>query len=113
MPLLTISTNTSIDNPDTLALAASELTAKLLGKPESYVMVKIESVQVLSFAGSFAPAAHLRLKSLGLAETETTRLSAALCGFIEDTLDIPGGRIYIEFASPDRPMWGWDKRTFG
>jgi len=113
MPLLTICTNTDIDHADTFTLEASAFTARLLAKPESYVMVKIETVRTMSFAGSFKAAAHLQLKSLGLAETETERLSAALCQFIEDRLSIPAARIYIEFASPERSMWGWDNHTFG
>ncbi|HHO60016.1 MAG TPA: hypothetical protein ENJ64_07205 [Thiotrichales bacterium] len=113
MPLLTISTNTDIRDPGALARDASSLTAEILGKPESYVMVKIEPVQALSFGGSHEPAAHLRLKSLGLLEAQTTKLSTALCDFITDKLDIPAARIYIEFASPERAMWGWDRRTFG
>lgn len=113
MPLLTLSTNTEIADPKALALDASNMVAEILGKPESYVMVKIEADQALCFAGSFEPAAHLRLKSLGLMESETEKLSAALCGFVVDKLMIPASRTYIEFVSPPRSMWGWDKRTFG
>ncbi len=112
MPLLTLSTNTNIEQADKLAVEISAFVADLLGKPESYVMVKIEAVQALSFAGSAEAAAHLQLKSLGLATTETTELSASLCDFIESKLQIKSGRIYIEFASPERAMWGWDRRTF-
>jgi len=112
MPLLTLCTNTTIENPETLALDASKFVAELLSKPESYVMVKIESVQALSFAGNNKPAAHLQLKSLGLPESQTTQFSAALCEFIESALAIKSNRIYIEFSNPERAMWGWDKRTF-
>lgn len=113
MPLLTVSTNTTIEKPEAFALNASKFVAELLSKPESYVMVKIDSVQTLSFAGNHEPAAHLQLKSLGLAEENTTAFSLALCEFIEAQLGIKSARIYIEFSSPERAMWGWDKRTFG
>lgn len=112
MPLLEVTTNTKIDNSQHFAEQASALTAELLGKPESYVMVKILHEQTLTFAGSDEPAAHVKLKSLGLAEDKTTDLSASICTFINETLDISSARIYIEFASPERHMWGWDKRTF-
>jgi len=112
MPLLTLCTNTSIDKPETLALNASKFVAELLSKPESYVMVKIESAQTLSFAGNCEPAAHLQLKSLGLPQEKTTQFSLALCEFIESQLNINSERIYIEFFNPERTMWGWDKRTF-
>ena len=112
MPLLEISTNTKINNEQNLAEQASKLTAELLGKPESYVMVKIQSEQTLIFAGSNAPAAHIKLKSLGLPEDKTADFSSSICTFISSELKIDSSRIYIEFASPSRHMWGWDSRTF-
>ena len=112
MPLLEISCNTAIDNEQALASDASKLTAEILGKPESYVMVKIHSAQTLIFAGSEEPAAHIKLKSLGLPENRTTEFSEKLCDFISARLNINSNRIYIEFASPERHLWGWDKRTF-
>ena len=112
MPLLCISTNTTIDEPKALAIKASSLVASQLGKPESYVMVKIEPCDALTFAGNTDPAAHLKLKSLGLSTDSTNALSAALCHFINNELGINSNRIYIEFANPERAMWGWDGRTF-
>lgn len=112
MPLLELTTNTKIDNVQDVAKQASRLTATILGKPESYVMVKILPGQNLIFAGTDEPAAHVKLKSLGLPETDTTELSAKICDFINAELAINSARIYIEFSSPQRHMWGWDKRTF-
>lgn len=112
MPLLEITTNTKIDNSLNIAEQASALTAGLLGKPESYVMVKLITEQNLIFAGSDKPAAHVKLKSLGLPEDKTADFSASICAFINDQLSIESARIYIEFANPERHMWGWDNRTF-
>jgi len=112
MPLFELTTNTNIDDVACFAKQASELTATILGKPESYVMVKIMPEQGLIFAGSDEPAAHVKLKSLGLPENETTDLSAKICDFINAELGINSSRIYIEFSSPERHMWGWDGRTF-
>ena len=112
MPLLELTTNTNIDDVDSLAKQASKLTAEILGKPESYVMVKIMPQQHLIFAGNDEPAAHIKLKSLGLPESDTTELSAKICDFINNELGINSARIYIEFSSPERHMWGWDGRTF-
>lgn len=112
MPLLEITTNINIENAQAIALKASKLTAELLGKPESYVMVKVHPKQILSFGGHNEPAAHIKLKSLGLAEDRTTEYSAKLCEFIHSVLNIHSDRIYIEFSSPQRHMWGWDGKTF-
>ena len=112
MPLLEISTNTEVENAEAVARQASKLTADILGKPESYVMVKIKPAQTLLFAGSTEPAAHLKLKSLGLPENHTAEYSSKLCSFISSSLGIESSRIYIEFSNPERHMWGWDERTF-
>jgi len=112
MPLLEITTNTSIDNCADVARRASRLCAEMLAKPESYVMVRILPAQTLLFAGSDEPAAHLKLKSLNLPENSTTDFSAKLCAFVEAELNISSARTYIEFASPQRHLWGWDQGTF-
>ena len=112
MPLLEITTNTMVENSHVLAERASKLTAELLAKPESYVMVKIHPEQTLIFAGTSEPAAHIKLKSLGLPEDNTTDFSAKLCAFISSELNISSQRIYIEFSNPERHMWGWDGKTF-
>lgn len=112
MPLLEITTNTSVTNSQEVAEQASKLTADLLGKPESYVMVKLQTEQNLIFAGNNQPAAHVKLKSLGMPENKTTEFSATICDFISTQLNIESARIYIEFSNPERHMWGWDKRTF-
>lgn len=114
MPLLTISTNISLDNEtaQALCLKSSSHVASILGKPESYVMVSIHTSIRMSFAGDASPCASVELKSLGLPENETTAFSASLCDFIKQQTGIPAERIYLEFSSPERHMWGWDRRTF-
>ncbi|MCK5263505.1 MAG: hypothetical protein KAJ92_07445 [Gammaproteobacteria bacterium] len=112
MPLLQITTNISIENSSVFTKNASRIIADMLGKPESYVMVMVNADASLIFAGSEDDCAHLKLKSLGLDESKTADYSAQLCNFIQNTLDIPAARIYIEFSSPERHMWGWDSKTF-
>lgn len=112
MPLLQINTNISIADSTALAKDASRIVAGMLGKPESYVMVMVNADASLVFAGSEQPAAHLKLKSLGLDESKTADYSTHLCGFIQNVLGIEPSRTYIEFSSPDRHMWGWDSKTF-
>ncbi len=114
MPYLSIQTNISINKADTSPLLrkASQLTAEQLGKPESYVMVSLRPPVPMLFAGSDAPAAYLELKSIGLPDDKTRPLSQALCQLIQQELGIEKDRIYIEFSSADRNMWGWDGATF-
>lgn len=112
MPLLQINTNALIDDSKSLTSDASKLVASMLGKPESYVMIVLNAVTEMSFAGSDEACAHLKLKSLGIDESATAEYTKQLCEFIEAQLGISPGRVYIEFDGPARHMWGWDSRTF-
>ena len=81
-------------------------TAKALSKPESYVMVHGSDRQMMRFAGNDAPLAFVELKSLGLGTDQTAVQSAQLCNLFQQRLGIDPSRIYIEFAAPERAMWG-------
>ncbi len=114
MPLLKIHTNRPLDGTAQTALMqkASAKVAELLGKPERYVMIALDTNQAMLFAGSDAPLAYLELKSIGLPDDATTPLSAALCQLISEELNIAQDRIYIEFTNAERRRWGWDGHTF-
>ncbi|MDQ6987070.1 MAG: phenylpyruvate tautomerase MIF-related protein [Mariprofundaceae bacterium] len=112
MPYLNIQTNVPVSDEAALLAEASAAVAAMLGKPENYVMVHIESGVALMFAGMDAPAAYLQLKSLALPEAKTADYSATLCDLMQQTLGIEAGRVYIEFSAPDRHMWGWNSGTF-
>lgn len=112
MPLLQINTNVSIEDSKAFAKDASRIVAGMLGKPESYVMVIVNADSSLVFGGSEEAAAHLKLKSLGLDESKTADYSTHLCGFIQNVLGVSPSRVYIEFSSPERQLWGWDSKTF-
>lgn len=114
MPYLKIQTNREIadDAKQEMLKRASVLVSKNLGKPEKYVMVRIDPVQPMMFAGTAAPCAYLELKSIGLPESKTETLSKVLCQLMLDELKIPSERVYIEFADAKDSMWGWDGGTF-
>ena len=114
MPYLKIQTNREIaeDVKQEILKKASILVARNLGKPEKYVMIRIDPSQPMMFGGSSTPCAYLELKSIGLPESKTEALSKVLCQLILDELKIPTDRIYIEFADAKDSMWGWDGGTF-
>ena len=114
MPLLKIQTNKAIDDStaETLTRDASATVAELLGKPERYVMVSLEHNPHMLFGGSNEPLAYLELKSIGLPESRTADLSGSLTELLNKALDLPAGRIYIEFTDAPRHMWGWNGGTF-
>lgn len=114
MPYLKIQTNREIadDAKQEILKRASVLVSKNVGKPEKYVMVRIDPSQPMIFAGNNAPCAYLELKSIGLPESKTETLSKVLCQLMLDELKIPSERVYIEFADAKDSMWGWNSGTF-
>ena len=114
MPYLKINTNLDLseETQTELMQKASTLVAGQLGKPESYVMIEVNDGRTMLFAGEAAPLAYLELKSIGLPEDSTTAFSKALCQLMQDTLNIPAKRVYIEFADAERKLWGWNSSTF-
>lgn len=114
MPTLKILTNveTHAAQRKPILEAASSKVAEALGKPESYVLVSLQINPDMLFAGDDAPLAYLELKSLGLPEDKTATLSAALSSLMAEHFGVPSSRVYIEFASPPRHMFGWNGGTF-
>ena len=111
MPYLNIVTNQTISDETALLKAASQTVSKASGKPESYVMVAIESKTPMSFGGSTEPAAILDYRSLGL-PADRKALSDALCSMIEEQIGVSGSRTYISMTDSERQNWGWDHSTF-
>ena len=114
MPYLKITTSQSIDADQKRELlkAASWLVATELGKPEQYMMVSVESPVAMLFAGTDSPCAFLELRSLGLPESKTGKLSQMLCGLMQSQIGIPPDRVYINFADIKPSLWGWNGETF-
>ncbi|MFQ5470156.1 MAG: phenylpyruvate tautomerase MIF-related protein [Gammaproteobacteria bacterium] len=114
MPFLTVQTNIILDpNARAELLAAlSRTVAENLGKSEQYVMVSVEDAKSMLFAGEDSPLAYMELKSIELPGDRTKALSHSLCTQLNESIGIPGDRIYIEFADAPRHLWGWNKSTF-
>lgn len=114
MPYMRLDTNVHLDAKTTqdLLKKASTKIATFLGKPESYVLIHIHAEQAMLFAGSSEPLAYIELKSIELPKAQTGSLSAVLCDFIAEELNIPAQRVYIEFTDISGSMWGWDGATF-
>lgn len=114
MPYLKFTTNLSIDSAQLAQdlKLLSENIATILGKPEQYVMIDVQHNPNMLFAGTNDNMAYIEFKSLGLPEAQTAELSKQICTLINDHFGIDSQRIYIEFSSPERHMWGWNDRTF-
>ncbi|MFW5450487.1 MAG: phenylpyruvate tautomerase MIF-related protein [Methylophagaceae bacterium] len=111
MPYLNIVTNQTINDEAALLKAASQTVSKAAGKPETYVMVAVETQANMMMSGSDAPAAFLDYRALGL-PNDRSAFSDVLCSLITDQLGIAGDRIYISMTDSERQNWGWNHSTF-
>ena len=66
----------------------------------------------MTFSGSDEPTAFVRLKSIGLPKDRCSEFSGHICSFIEEEMDIPEDRIFVDFEVIERNMFGWNGKTF-
>jgi phenylpyruvate tautomerase len=117
MPLIKIQTSVLSPSGETIKQLLTTLSAKLanhLGKPESYVMTALETGLNMTFAGTFEPVCYIEVKNIGsLTPAQTKSMSSDFCQEIQNFLEVPKNRIYIEFADAKGYLWGWNGSTFG
>ncbi|KAG6509565.1 hypothetical protein ZIOFF_027565 [Zingiber officinale] len=115
MPCLILSTNVSLDGVDTSAIF-SEVTkavARIMGKPETYVMVVLKASVPISFGGSEQPAAYGELVSVGFLSPDVNKnLSAAVSSVLETKLSVPKSRFFLKFYDSEGANMGWNGSTF-
>ena len=114
MPFFRIETSKDLKKTEVndLTQKASQYVAKLLNKPEKWVMVSVVQPVSMMFQGSGLPCAFLTLKSIELDLDNAADLSAGLCAFIEKETGIASDRVYIDFISLDRKSFGWNSTVF-
>ncbi len=115
MPYLAIGTNVDIA-PEARARflkEASQAVATGTGKPEQYVMVKLDAGHPMLFAGTGDPAAFLEVKSIGYPTNSIPKLADALCALTAQHFAVPEERIYITFTDTKAVMWGQGGEMFG
>lgn len=101
MPYLTIYTNVKFNDGAKIAEKASALTAKVLGKPESYVVTNIVHNENMAFGGnSQNQGALVELKSIGLGAKD--KFVAEITQFLAENLKISNTQ-YIAIALTDSP----------
>ena len=117
MPLIKVQTSVTTPEKANVEAMLKGLSGKLAqhtGKPESYVMTAFEAQTPMTFAGTTDPVCYIEIKSVGTMKPEQTKaMSQDFCQEINQALEVPLNRIYIEFADAKGFMWGWNGRTFG
>ncbi|ANM68178.1 unnamed protein product [Arabidopsis thaliana] len=100
MPCLNLSTNVNLDGVDTSSILseASSTVAKIIGKPENYVMIVLKGSVPMSFGGTEDPAAYGELVSIGGLNADVNKkLSAAVSAILETKLSVPKSRFFLKF----------------
>ncbi|KAL7672424.1 hypothetical protein ACOME3_007309 [Neoechinorhynchus agilis] len=112
MPLLTVTTNIDANSSDVVS-ALSKAVATLTGKPESYVAVILIKSDGMSFGGTEAPCAMMKLESIGAIKGQQSKLASALTETASKFLNISARRIYINFEDVPASNWALNGSTFG
>ena len=115
MPLLKLETNVAVpdDKRNALLSALAKIVADTIGKPQQYVMITLSPAAILMSAKP-GDAAFIDLRSIGaLAGNVSQQLSSKICALLQQSLDIPPDRIYLNFTDIDAANWGWKGETFG
>lgn len=115
MPCFIVNTNLPADKiPKSFMKDSSHLIAKLLGKPESYVCVRVNANQMMIFGGSDAPCALVVLDSIGaVGGAKNQKLVPPIMKHVEEALGIPQDRFYITINDVPGSNMGWNGSTFG
>eukprot|EP01066_Platyproteum_vivax_P003258 Platyproteum_vivax@DN1414_c0_g1_i1.p1 len=116
MPLLQIITNCkpAADAEKALLKELSKACAKLLSKPEGFVMCSISAGQTMSFGGEFGPTAFASLKSVGLAASsaEIKTMTKELTDIITKGLNVAGDRVFLEVGGVPGTHFAWNGSPF-
>lgn len=115
MPLLKLETTATVneDKRASLLAALSRIVAGSLGKPEQYVMVTLSQASIL-MSGKQGDAAFVEVRGIGgLNGAANRQLSEKICRLLEQTLNVPPNRVYLNFTEVEGENWGWNGNTFG
>ncbi|CAN1299091.1 Macrophage migration inhibitory factor homolog [Linum perenne] len=115
MPTLNLFTNVPVDAVTTSDILkdATKAVSKIIGKPESYVMIVVNSGVPMAFAGTEEPAAFGELISIGgLGPSVNGKLSATIAEILQTKASIDSSRFYIKFYDVERPFFGFNGSTF-
>ena len=97
MPYLTIDTNADVAVTDAMLSEASSLVASTLGKPISYVVVKIDSSRPMAFGGrAETPGALIEMRSIGYGNKKS-ELAEKLTAFAGNHFNADAANVAIHF----------------
>ncbi|XP_011415194.2 macrophage migration inhibitory factor homolog [Magallana gigas] len=112
MPTFAVYTNLPNDKvPGDFLQQASAFLANQLGKPESYVTVRVHPGQMMTHGGSSDLCASVELYNI-TDGAKNKEHAAAIAKFVESKLSIPQNRFYVTFTNLRREDVALDGKTF-
>ena len=113
MPTFAIYTNLTKEKiPPNFVLDASKFIAERLGKPESYVAVRVHPDQMMSHGGSTDLCGSVEVYSIGALGEKNSEHAVEVAAFIEKNLGIPKDRFYVTFVDLERNNIALNGKTF-
>lgn len=115
MPTLNLFTNFPVDTVVAADILkdASKAISKILGKPESYVMILLNGGTPIVFAGTEEPAAYGELIAIGgLGPGVNGKLSSTIAEILQTKLHLDSSRFYIKFYDVQASYVGYNGSTF-
>jgi phenylpyruvate tautomerase PptA (4-oxalocrotonate tautomerase family) len=117
MPLVTIHTSVPTlpeEKVKTLLQDLSPTVARILGKPERYMMTCLVPRSAMTFAGSTEPSCYVEIKSIGnLTRESAAALTEAVSKLVTAALGVPADRTFVVCADVPGHLWGFDGSTLG
>ena len=115
MPLIKLQVSTPVpdEREEELLKALSGILVDCIGKPEKYVMAIVDTAPIW-MSGGGAAAAFAEVKSIGGLNGEVNRnIANRLCELLQQSLQIPADRVYINYTDIAPGNWGFNGSTFG
>jgi phenylpyruvate tautomerase PptA (4-oxalocrotonate tautomerase family) len=117
MPLVSVYTSAEPPTEERSRALLSDLsktTARILGKPEAYVMTCLMPRTRMTFGGSLDPACLVEIKSIGALDGDApAELTKAVSALLHERLVVKTDRIYVVLADVPPHLWGFKGATFG
>ena len=113
MPILTLDTNQSIapEHCAELLHKATDLLAKMLAKPKSSIMVRINPGANLMIDDSTQPTAYVQLKLFAFPQEQAAEFVKTITEFVQSELGVAPDRQYHRLIDMQPSMFGWNGST--
>jgi phenylpyruvate tautomerase PptA (4-oxalocrotonate tautomerase family) len=113
LPILTLDTNQSIapEHCTELLHKATDLLAKMLAKPKSSIMVRINPSANLMIDDSTQPTAYVQLKLFAFPQEQAAEFVKTITGFVQSELGVAPDRQYHRLIDMQPSMFGWNGST--